>query len=134
MRLLVATAFILVVACAGPGAVTVDRSAEGVQFHFAHGGGRGIAMVGVDVFEWDDGVRGKTVCSLNLKPDVQARPATLARWVYGKAPANREYQMSTCTDLVPKRRYGVAGFLYDHRLVTTQFRVTADGSVIEDAK
>jgi hypothetical protein len=115
--------------CAGPGTVTAKGTGEGILFRFARGSHPGIHLIGVAVFEVEGARRGRTVCSVRLKPAAQYYGAPLAEWVYGTEPQGGEYEAKDCFGLTPNIVYGIAGYLYDHRLVVTHFVVHADGSV-----
>ena len=129
MRFLAPILVTAIAGCAGPGTITVGRTSEGIQFDFFHQRGPGIELPRVDVFEFEGGVRGRTVCSLRIKEPRRDHRVALARWVYGKPAERGEYLAEACETLSPNRTYGIAGFGEDRRVVWADFWIADDGSV-----
>jgi hypothetical protein len=130
MRIVAAILATTIAGCAGPGTVAVGQSAEGIQFEFFYRGHPGNELPHVEVYEWNDGVRGRTVCKLRINVVPQGHRVTLARWVYGRSPPEGDYRVEACEELLPNRTYGISGFRADHRLVWADFWIANDGTVV----
>jgi hypothetical protein len=121
---------IVIAGCAGPGTVTVGRSADGIQFEFFYRGHPGNELPSLDVYEWDGGVRGRTVCKLRVHTVPRDHRVTLTRWIYGRSTEGGDYRVEACEKLLPNRAYGISGFRMDRRLIWAEFRIADDGTVI----
>ena len=124
MRLRTITCLLGFASCAGPGTVMAVNSPNGLAFRFFEGDKPGIQLGPVDVFEVENGARGRTVCTLSAR-------RTLAEWTYGSEVPGGQYLEGPCPKLEANRLYGLAAYRLDRRLLVTRFLIDDGGHVFD---
>jgi hypothetical protein len=125
MRVFVLLTALLLDGCAAA-RVTVKGAEGEIHFEFDGGSSRGLDTSAVSVYEASVRQRGRTVC--NLVQNGDSEHPKLTEWAYGREMAGYHFSQQ-CEVLTRGRRYGVAVYLTDRRVIGTDFELNSDGSV-----
>jgi hypothetical protein len=86
--------------------------------------------MGIDVYEYTAGGRGKTMCTLRRVSAWDRDVMNVQTWVYGR-DVGEHYVAESCSPLSPGREYGVNVSQNSHCISSTHFRLTPDGAVVD---
>jgi hypothetical protein len=128
MRALLAS-LALLAGCGGQ--IAVARVQRDIRFNFSNGLCKEpLDVMGISVFEDDEGSRGKTVCDLKRKSLWLHDVLKMKSWIYGQ-PVGGNYVPVGCPPLTAGRKYGVVVYYGRHGTAHTRFLLRPDGSVAE---
>jgi hypothetical protein len=115
----------LIAGCA-TGRILVTGHRDAVRFDFDRAS-QPVVVGGIEVFEFEQGRRGQTVCELKPPSRRAADFIAMRNWVYGQAVSR--YTTSGCPSLARGRRYGAHVFHSSHCILSIDFTLLADGTV-----
>ena len=103
---------------------------EGADIRFSFGSGKEpVGVLGIAVFEMDDGNRGQTICNVGTSSKFAA-PVEMSTWIYGRPIAQASFYPVGCGPLVIGREYGITITDGSHRNLFKRFRLAEDGRIL----
>ena len=120
---------VFVVGCGSAAQLRASSDSDGIRFNFDRRG-EAVPVLGISVFEMDNGRRGRTVCDLDRISPASHATASMRTWLYGEV-VGATYKVTECAPLDVEREYGVALYQPGHCLSFTRFRLRSDGSVVD---